>query len=85
MISLFYTAVVLLILAYFMVMPKRNYNNNRPSEGNDDDGGEPVGYDLPDLDLPPGISLPINDFEPDYNRKPSRIFVDEDGTLIFSK
>ena len=85
MISLFYTFAVLTIVAYFMIMPKRRYSPPPSSEGNDDEGGEPVGYDLPDLDLPPGISLPINDFEPDYNRKPSRIFVDEDGLLIFSR
>jgi len=84
MISLFYTFAVLMIVAYFMVRPKRRYKNP-PSEGNDDDGGEPIDYDLPDLDLPPGISLPINDFEPDYNKKPSRIFVDEDGMLVYSK
>jgi hypothetical protein len=84
MISLIYTFAVLMIVAYFMVMPKRRYKNP-PSEGNDDDGGEPVDHDLPDLDLPPGISLPINDFEPDYNKKPSRIFVDEGGMLVYSK
>ena len=86
MISLFYSFAVLMILAYFIVMPKKRLNNPpSSSEGNDDDGGEPVGYDLPDLDLPPGISLPINDFEPTYNRKPSRIFVDEGGMLVYSK
>jgi len=84
MISLFYTFAVLMIVAYFMVMPKRRYKNP-PSEGNDDDGGEPIDHDLPDLDLPPGISLPTNDFEPDYNKKPSRIFVDEDGMLVYSR
>jgi len=73
-----------MIVAYFMVMPKRRYKNP-PSEGNDDDGGEPIDHDLPDLDLPPGISLPTNDFEPDYNKKPSRIFVDEDGMLVYSR
>ena len=26
-----------------------------------------MGDDLPDLDLPPGISLPINDYEPHYD------------------
>jgi hypothetical protein len=39
-----------------------------PSDG-DDGGGEPHEPGLPDLDLPPGISRPINDWEPDYNRR----------------
>ena len=68
MISLFYSIVVLAMLAYFAVIPRKRFQ--RPSSGdNDDDGGEPLQDDLPDLDLPPGISLPINDFEPDYNRR----------------
>ena len=50
-----------------MVVPKKVYRKP-PSEDSDDDGGDPMDTDLPDLDLPPGISLPINDFEPDYNR-----------------
>ncbi|WP_094123214.1 hypothetical protein [Hymenobacter coccineus] len=39
-----------------------------PPPDGDDDGGEPHDPGLPDLDLPPGISRPINDWEPDYNR-----------------
>lgn len=71
MISLFYSLVVLAMLAYFAVIPRKRFQ--RPSSGdNDDDGGEPLQDDLPDLDLPPGISLPINDFEPDYNRRGPR-------------
>lgn len=67
MISLFYSLVVLAMLVYFAVIPRKRYRLP-PSGDNDDDGGEPLEDDLPDLDLPPGISLPINDFEPDYNR-----------------
>ena len=40
-----------------------------PPHDGDDDGGEPHDPGLPDLDLPPGISRPINDWEPDYNRR----------------
>lgn len=69
MISLVYTLVVLGILAYFMVMPRRRFQRP-PFPDNDDDGGEPLDDGLPDLDLPPGISRPINDWEPDYNRRP---------------
>jgi hypothetical protein len=72
MISLIYSFVVLAMLAYFAVIPRRRFQQP-PSGDNDDDGGEPLEDDLPDLDLPPGISLPINDFEPDYNsRKPQK-------------
>jgi len=67
MISLLYSFVVLAVVAYFAVMPRKRFNRP-PSGDNDDDGGEPLEDDLPDLDLPPGISLPINDFEPDYNK-----------------
>ena len=72
MISLFYSLVVLAMLVYFAVMPRKRFQHP-PSGDNDDDGGEPQEDGLPDLDLPPGISLPINDFEPDYNgpKKPA--------------
>ncbi|SHI66730.1 hypothetical protein SAMN02745146_1334 [Hymenobacter daecheongensis DSM 21074] len=67
MISLVYALVVFAILAYFMVMPRRRYQRP-PYPDNDDEGGEPLDDGLPDLDLPPGITRPINDWEPDYNR-----------------
>ncbi|KAA9333689.1 hypothetical protein [Adhaeribacter soli] len=67
MISLFYSLVVLAMLVYFAVIPRKRYQLP-PSGDSDDDGGEPLEDDLPDLDLPPGISLPINDFEPEYNK-----------------
>jgi hypothetical protein len=70
MISLVYTLVVLAILAYFMVVPRRRFQRP-PSSDNDDEGGEPLDDGLPDLDLPPGITRPINDWEPDYNRRPT--------------
>ncbi|WP_242926765.1 hypothetical protein [Pontibacter vulgaris] len=66
MISLLYTLALLTILAYYAFAPRQHYRRP-PSTDSDDDGGEPLGDDLPDLDLPPGISLPINDFEPDYD------------------
>ncbi|WP_345222091.1 hypothetical protein [Hymenobacter koreensis] len=51
-----------------MVIPRR-LHSRPPSADNDDDGGEPLDDGLPDLDLPPGISRPINDWEPEYNRR----------------
>ncbi|MFD2516219.1 hypothetical protein ACFSRY_20275 [Pontibacter locisalis] len=66
MISILYTMALLTILAYYAFAPRKKFNRP-PSTDSDDDGGEPLGDDLPDLDLPPGISLPINDFEPKYD------------------
>lgn len=66
MISILYTMALLTILAYYAFAPRKRFNHP-PSTDSDDDGGEPLGDDLPDLDLPPGISLPINDFEPRYD------------------
>ncbi|MCC2548433.1 hypothetical protein LJY25_18445 [Hymenobacter sp. BT175] len=65
MINLVYLFAVLFILVYFLLMPRRRYLRP-PAPDNDDDGGEPLDDGLPDLDLPPGISRPINDWEPDY-------------------
>jgi hypothetical protein len=66
MISLLYTLALLTILAYYAFSPRKKFNRP-PSNDSDDDGGEPLGDGLPDLDLPPGISLPINDYEPRYD------------------
>ncbi len=68
MISLLYTLALLTILAYYAFSPQKK-QTGPSSTDSDDDGGEPLGDDLPDLDLPPGISLPINDFEPSYDLK----------------
>ena len=61
---------MLAVFTLFMVVPKRRRTlpPPPPSSGDDDGGGEPHEPGLPDLDLPPGISRPINDWEPDYNR-----------------
>ncbi|MDX5421621.1 MAG: hypothetical protein LPK07_02760 [Hymenobacteraceae bacterium] len=59
---------MLTILAYYAFSPRTKYKGP-PSTDSDDDGGEPLGDDLPDLDLPPGVSLPLNDFEPVYDLK----------------
>jgi hypothetical protein len=66
MLSLLYSALVVALLGYFLVLPGQR--SLPPTTDNSDDGGEPLGDDLPDLDLPPGITRPISDFEPDYHR-----------------
>ncbi|WP_242582174.1 hypothetical protein [Hymenobacter telluris] len=71
MTPLVYLLVVLAITVYFLLIPRRRFPNP-PQPDNDDDGGEPLDDGLPDLDLPPGITRPINDWEPDYNRRPRR-------------
>ena len=65
--SLLYLLVALVFLGVLLVLPRRRMRQP-PAPGNDDDGGEPLDDGLPDFDLPPGISRPINDWEPDYNR-----------------
>ena len=66
---------LLAVFTFFVVVPKRRRvpPPSPPSSGGDDGGGEPHDPGLPDIDLPPGISLPINDWEPDYNRRPVEV------------
>ena len=63
------TIFVFAILLYFMLVPRRSY---RKPPQSDDEGGEPEKDGLPDLDLPPGITRPLNDWEPDYSRRRDR-------------
>lgn len=64
-----FALLMLAVFTLFMVVPKRRLLPPPPPSSGDDEGGEPQGPGLPDLDLPPGISRPINDWEPDYNRR----------------
>ena len=67
-IDLILCAVTYVILTYVMVLLIRKRRNTRGN--NDDDGGGGIDFDkLPELDLPPGISLPINSDSP---KKPVR-------------
>ncbi len=63
--SLFYVLVALIFICFLVMMPGRRLRQP-PKPDNDDEGGEPLDDGLPDFDLPPGISRPINDWEPDY-------------------
>ena len=62
--------LLLAIFTFFLVVPKRRRTlpPPPPSSDGDDGGGEPYDPGLPDLDLPPGISPPVSDWEPEYNR-----------------
>jgi len=68
--QLLYALFVLALFTFFLVMPKRRAMPPPPPPpgSGDDGGGEPHDPGLPDLDLPPGISRPTSDWEPDYNR-----------------
>jgi hypothetical protein len=68
MTPLVYLLLFLALAIYFAVIPRRRFPSP-PHPDNDDEGGEPLDDGLPDLDLPPGITRPINDWEPDYNRR----------------
>ncbi|OGX81791.1 hypothetical protein BEN48_06080 [Hymenobacter glacialis] len=70
MFSLVYAVVFCAFFIFMLVLPRRRRRAlpPPPPHDGDDDGGEPHDPGLPDLDLPPGISRPINDWEPDYNK-----------------
>ena len=70
MFSLVYALAFCAFFVFVLVLPRRRRAlPPPPPPDGDDDGGEPRDPGLPDLDLPPGISRPINDWEPDYNRR----------------
>ena len=56
-----YVDIILCGLVYcillWIIIWRRRSNNNPGNGGDDDDGGIPVSK-LPDLDLPPGVTLP---------------------------
>ncbi|MEJ7661530.1 MAG: hypothetical protein WKG07_19050 [Hymenobacter sp.] len=68
--QLLFALVMLAAFTLFMVVPTppRTLPPPPPAVGRRRGGGEPHEPGLPDLDLPPGISRPISDWEPDYNR-----------------
>ena len=68
--SLLYLFVALLFTGLLLALPRRRFRHP-PTPDSDDDGGEPLDDGLPDFDLPPGISHPVSDWEPDYNRRPN--------------
>ena len=70
MFSLVYALAFCAFFVFVLVLPRRRQVlPPPPPPTGDDDGGEPHDPGLPDLDLPPGISRPINDWEPDYNNR----------------
>jgi hypothetical protein len=69
MYQLLYAVAFCAFFVFLLVLPRRRHAPPPPPSGGDDEGGEPHDTGLPDLDLPPGISPPINDWEPDYNRR----------------
>jgi hypothetical protein len=70
--GLLYLFVALVFVGLLLAFPRR-HQRIPPTPDSDDDGGEPLDDGLPDFDLPPGISRPINDWEPDYNRRPVEV------------
>ena len=71
MFSLVSAAAFCAFFLFVLALPKRRKRvlPPKPPTDGDDDGGELHDPGLPDLDLPPGISRPINDWEPEYNRR----------------
>ena len=69
MFSLIYAVAFCAFFLFVLVLPRRRRVLPPPPPSDGDDGGEPRDPGLPDLDLPPGISRPINDWEPEYNKR----------------
>ena len=70
MLNLIYAIALCAFFLFVLVLPRRRrIVPPPPPHDGDDDGGEPHDPGLPDLDLPPGISRPINDWEPGYNNR----------------
>lgn len=57
------------IIVFFLKMME-----DRRSNSSNNDGGLPVEIDLPELDLPPGVSLPID--------RPSRPVVEKEDSVL---
>ena len=60
--------ILVLLLPYFFLRgifkeDIRIYDND------EEEGGTLAYYEGPDIPLPPGIGRPINDWEPEYNRR----------------
>ncbi len=77
MIDLLLMGAAYVIMVYFMVvlMKKRNFRF-RDDEDDDDDGGISL-TPTPDLDLPPGVTLPDGDDRPMHRRRitePEEVF-----------
>jgi hypothetical protein len=48
------------VLAFGTVLVIINALKNRQSNQSNNDGGLPIEFDFPELDLPPGVTLPGN-------------------------
>lgn len=48
------------VLAFGTVLVIINALKNRQSNQSNNDGGLPIEFDFPELDLPPGVTLPVN-------------------------
>jgi len=69
----FYTFIFTLLVgavgAYFLRRTYHEALDEYFNDDDDDDGGWYTYNELPDVPLPPGISRPINDWEPEYNKR----------------
>ena len=51
-------ACFILSVGLILILMKVLNDQKRPSQSNND-GGLPIEFDIPELDLPPGVTLPI--------------------------
>jgi len=61
--------ILVLLLSYFLLRDIFKDNIQIYESDEDEEGGISAYYDEPDIPLPPGIGRPINDWEPEYNRR----------------
>jgi hypothetical protein len=59
-------ACCVLAVGLVLILVKVVSDQNRPSQSNND-GGLPIEFDIPELDLPPGVTLPVGG--PEVNKK----------------
>ena len=64
--SIPYLFVSVLCVSSLVIWAIRTLRSRATTHADDNDGGLTLPLETPELDLPPGISLPINDFEPEY-------------------
>lgn len=62
--------IMLFIALIYLLMKDKGGHGSYEDEDDDEDGGvSPIHWTSPDIPLPPGIRLPLDDFEPEYNKR----------------
>lgn len=60
--SYIFIDIILCLFLYgilFMIIMKKKWSQNKRDDSNDDDEGGILNWTPPELDLPPGVTLPV--------------------------